>query len=299
MTRSINGKSELLREMITGRGIIELPGCYDVLSAMLLEEAGFETVFLSGYGVAASQLGNPDIGLTSLTETALASKNVAAAVDLPIIVDADNGYGNEDNVIRTIFELEYAGAAGCVIEDQVLPKRCGHTANKKILPLPLYMRKLECALRARQTPLVVVARTDSMDLDDAIERANTFHKAGADVTLIDGLRSMDAIKRVVDEVPGPKQINLIGGGVTPLLSAPELLDLGFKIVLYSTPALFVVAKAMRESLKRLRESHDLKSIGEESIGFRDFQGFMERRYRRRAHAGSIFPPALLPEENEK
>ncbi len=110
---------------------------------------------------------------------------------------------------------------------------------------------------------------------------------------------MDAIKRVVDEVPGPKQINLIGGGVTPLLSAPELLDLGFKIVLYSTPALFVVAKAMRESLKRLRESHDLKSIGEESIGFRDFQGFMERRYRRRAHAGSIFPPALLPEENEK
>ncbi len=173
VTRSINGKSELLREMITGRGIIELPGCYDVLSAMLLEEAGFETVFLSGYGVAASQLGNPDIGLTSLTETALASKNVAAAVDLPIIVDADNGYGNEDNVIRTIFELEYAGAAGCVIEDQVLPKRCGHTANKKILPLPLYMRKLECALRARQTPLVVVARTDSMDLDDTRSSART------------------------------------------------------------------------------------------------------------------------------
>src|SRR5580693_1582544 len=145
------------RSLLDGPRGIELPGCYDVLSAMLLERAGFEAVFMSGYGLAASLLGNPDIGLTSLVETSLVTRNVASAIGVPLVVDADNGYGNEDNVVRTVTELEHAGAAAMILEDQVSPKRCGHAAGKQIIPLDQYMRKLECALRARQTALVVVA----------------------------------------------------------------------------------------------------------------------------------------------
>ncbi len=164
------------------------------------------------------------------------------------------------------------------MEDQVLPKRCGHTANKKILPLPLYMKKLESALKARRTPLVLIARTDSRDLDDAILRARTFHEAGADATLIDGLRSLDGIKRVAAEVPGPKQINLIHGGKTPLLPSEQLHELGFKIVLYSTPTLYVATRAMQEALTQLRTAHDLNAISPSSVAFGDFQRFIEDRY---------------------
>jgi 2-methylisocitrate lyase-like PEP mutase family enzyme len=300
MAHSINGMAERLREKLETAGAFPLAGCYDVLSAMLLRQAGFSAIFLSGYGVAASLLGNPDIGLTSLSETAAAAKNTISAVhDVPIIVDADNGYGNEDNVIRTVYELEYAGAAGMIMEDQVLPKRCGHTDDKKILPLPLYMRKLECALKSRQTPMVVVARTDSMDLDDAIARAKDFHSAGADVTLVDGLKSLEDVKRIGDEIPGHKQINLIWGGKTPALPVPELGKLGFKIVLYSTPALFTMAKTLQTTMRRLFETQDLSSIGPESISFKEFQLFVESSYRERPHSkplGSPRPSQFPPEK---
>src|SRR5271156_6729720 len=169
--QSINQKAERLRELLDGPGGIELPGCYDVFSAMILERAGFQAVFMSGYGVAASFLGNPDIGLTSLVETASLTRNISHAIHVPLIVDADNGYGNEDNVVRTVHELEHAGAAAMILEDQVFPKRCGHAAGKSVLPLEQYMRKLECALEARQTPMVVVARTDALHIDEGIRRA--------------------------------------------------------------------------------------------------------------------------------
>ena len=278
MGSSLNGMAERYREMISKPGYIELLGCHDVLGALIGESVGFEAVFLSGYGVAASAFGNPDIGLTTLTETSMASKNMISRLQTPVVVDADNGYGNEDNVIRTVREMEFAGAAGIIMEDQVLPKRCGHTADKKILNLPFYMVKLEHALRARETPMVIVARTDASSLDEAIMRAKTFHAAGADLTLIDGVKSIDALKRIGDEVPGHKQVNLIYGGLTPMLPAPELHKLGFKVVLYSTPTLFVVAKAMWEWLPRLKKSHDLGSIADGSVSFREFQSFLEDLY---------------------
>ena len=288
MTRSINGMAETLRAMLDAPGPIELPGCYDTMSAMIIEEVGFEVVFLSGYGVAASLMGNPDIGLTTMTETAMISRFVAQKVRIPVIVDADNGYGNEDNVVRTVRELESAGAAAVVIEDQVLPKRCGHTNQKKILPLELYMRKLEFALRARQTPMCIVARTDSMDINDAIQRAKAFHSAGADVLLIDGLRSLDMMKRVCDEVPGNKQVNLIWGGVTPSLKVGQLHQMGFKIIQYSTPALYAVAQTLRRSMAKLREAHQLDAIGPESMKFHDFQRFLEDRYITQAKSEHIY-----------
>jgi len=275
---SINQKAERLRELLAGPDGIELPGCFDVLSAMILERAGFDAVFMSGYGVAASLLGNPDIGLTSLLETALVTKNISQAIDLPVVVDADNGYGNEDNVVRTVHELEHAGAAAMILEDQVMPKRCGHAAGKAIIPLDQYMRKLECALDARRTPMCIVARTDATSIDEGIMRAKRFHAAGADVTLVDGLASVEALKRVGDEVPGHKVINLIHGGKTQLLPSKQLHDLGFKIVLYSTPALYVAANAMVKMMSVLRQTGELSSISHESTTFRDFQGFVEGRY---------------------
>ncbi len=258
--QSINGMAEKLRTFIASREGLAVPGCYDVLSAMILEKAGFKAVFMSGYGVAASFLGSPDIGLTSLVETASVTRNVASALHIPLVVDADNGYGNENNVVRTVNELERAGSAAMILEDQVFPKRCGHAGGKQVIPLDQYMRKLDCALRARQTPMCIVARTDAMSLDEGILRAKQFHAAGADLVLIDGLPSLDALKRVADEVPGHKVINLIFGGKTPLLKSRELHDLGFTIVLYSTPALYAAASALLQAMTLLSDTGDLNSI---------------------------------------
>jgi 2,3-dimethylmalate lyase len=292
--QSINSMAERLRALLDEPHGIELPGCYDVLSAMILDRSGFPAVFMSGYGVAASFLGYPDIGLTSLVETSLLTKNITNAVDVPVVVDADNGYGNEDNVVRTVHELEHAGAAAMILEDQVFPKRCGHVASKSVLPLATYMRKLECALKARQTPMCIVARTDAMSLDEGILRARTFHAAGADVTLVDGLPSQDALKRVGDEVPGHKVINLIYGGKTPLLPSRRLHELGFKVVLYSTPALYTAASAMLRAMTTLRETRELDSISSASTSFRDFQSFIVDGYFRRRGSDGLGGPATEP-----
>jgi 2-methylisocitrate lyase-like PEP mutase family enzyme len=287
MAHSINGMAERFAELLASPGVVTLPGCYDVLSAMMLERAGFGAVFLSGYGFAASFFGNPDIGLTTLTETALLTKNVTNAIDVPLVVDADNGYGNEDNVVRTVHELEHAGAAAMVMEDQVMPKRCGHADHKKVLPLPEYMRKLECALRGRKTPMQIIARTDASPLDEAIGRARAFHAAGADVTIIDGLRSVDDAQRVADEVPGHKQVNLIYGGKTPLMSTARYHELGFKVVLYSTPALYLTSKALLDELAVLRETGDLGAISAQSTRFDEFQEFIEGRYLKKLAAKNV------------
>ncbi len=279
--QSINGMAERLRDMLASPEGIELPGCYDVLSAMILQKSGFKAVFMSGYGIAASFLGSPDIGLTSLTETASVTRNVASALQIPLVVDADNGYGNEDSVVRTVGELERAGSAAMILEDQVSPKRCGHAAGKQVVALDVYLRKLNCALKARKTPMCVVARTDAMAIDEGISRAKQFHAAGADLVLIDGLPSVAALKRVANEVPGPKVINLIFGGKTPLLKSRELHDLGFKVVLYSTPALYTAARTMFQTMTLLNETCDLNSISSHSLAFRDFQSFVEGEYFRR------------------
>jgi 2-methylisocitrate lyase-like PEP mutase family enzyme len=270
-----------LRALLDAPGGFELPGCHDVLSAMLLERAGFPAVFMSGYGVAASMLGNPDIGLTSLVETSTMAKNVARAIHVPLVVDADNGYGDEDHVLRTVYELERAGAAAMILEDQVFPKRCGHAAGKSIIPLDQYMRKLDCALAARETAMVIVARTDAPSIEEGIARAKTFHAAGADVTLVDGLPSIDAVERVGQEVPGLKVINLVHGGKTPLLPSEQLHHIGFKIVLYSMPTLYVAARAMIEQMEILARTRELVSISGASSTFREFQSLIETEYFRR------------------
>lgn len=282
------------RRMLSEPGIITLPGCYDALSAILIERAGFPAVFVSGYGVAASLLGSPDIGLTSLTETLLIARHVVASVNVPVVLDIDNGYGDEDNVVRTVREAEATGVAAVQLEDQVLPKRCGHANGKQVCSFDTALRKLEVALDARTTDLCVIARTDATDLDEAILRAQAFHAAGADATIVDGLRSNADLLRVAREVPGPKQLNLILGGKTPILPNEEVERIGFKIVLYSTPALYVATKAMLDALGRLRESADLNAIADASVGFEAFQDLIETRHyaQRPAPRESTRAPAM-------
>jgi 2-methylisocitrate lyase-like PEP mutase family enzyme len=283
MASSINGMAEQFRARLGRKETIALPGCYDVLSALISEDAGFEAIFLSGYGVAASFLGNPDIGLTTLSETSQLARNVVDAVNVPVVVDVDDGYGNEENVSRTIYEVESAGVAAIQMEDQISPKRCGHAEGKRVLPMEQYLSKLAAALKARQTPLCIIARTDSTDLDDAIRRARAYLEAGADAAIIDGLRSLDVVRRVGRDVPGNKQLNLIFGGKTPILTVDEAQEAGFKILLYSTPALYVSAHALRRFMPALREARDLKTISEVSLGFDEFQQFIERSYRDRKY----------------
>jgi 2,3-dimethylmalate lyase len=278
----------LFHSSLKAPGYIELLGCHDALSALIAFDAGFRNIFLSGYGVASAQYGYPDIELITQTETVKAAKQICSALNVPVIVDADTGYGGVDSVVRTLCELEAAGATGIVLEDQVTPKVCGHSKCKQVLPLPQFMRKLEAALKARQPGTVIIARTDSIDLSDAIARAKAFHAAGADILLIDGLPSLDAMKRVADEVPGNKQVNLIQGGKSPILSAEELhKKYGFKIVQYSTPTLYIMANAMQKALKLLHQAHDLRAVAEESVDLSYFQDFIMTHYNQRPEQASF------------
>lgn len=290
------------RRLLTQPDLLVLAGCYDAWSAILLEQAGFPAVFVSGYGVAAT-LGVPDIGLTTLSETIAVARRVVASVSVPVVLDIDNGYGDEDGVVRAIREAESAGVAAVQLEDQVMPKRCGHMPNKKVHELDHALRKLEFALDARETDLCIIARTDSSDIDDAITRARAFHDAGADCTIVDGLRSLADMQRVAEEVPGPKQLNLILGGKTPILSNAEVARMGFKIALYSTPALYLATQAMLDGLKTLRAAEDLNAIAQDSVGFGRFQELIEghhtaRRPRPRVRA-SVHAPRFSEARNKK
>jgi 2,3-dimethylmalate lyase len=282
------------RSMLARPELITLAGCYDVWSAILLERAGFPAVFVSGYGVAASLIGSPDIGLTTLTETIAVARRVVASVGVPVVLDIDNGYGDEDSVVRAVREAEAAGVAAVQLEDQVLPKRCGHANGKQVCSFETALRKLDCALEARERDVCIIARTDATNLDEAIRRAQAFAAAGADATIVDGLRSEADLLRVAREVPGPKQLNLILGGKTPILSNAEVEAAGFKIVLYSTPALYVATKAMLDALGQLRASGDLKAIAPDSVDFERFQNLIEDHYeagRPRSRIRSAAPAA--------
>jgi len=216
--------------------------------------------------------------LTSLDETISTARRVVAAVDVPVVLDIDNGYGDEDNVVRAIREAEAIGVAAVQLEDQVLPKRCGHAAGKQVCSFDVALRKVECALDARRGELCVIARTDATNLDEAIRRARAFSAAGAEVTIVDGLKSQADLERVANEVSGPKQVNLILGGKTPILPNAEVERVGFKIVLYSTPALYVATNAMLGALELLRTSGDLGAIADRSIGFDAFQALIETHH---------------------
>jgi methylisocitrate lyase len=245
-----------LRQLIAQPGIIVAPGAADALVAKLIEEAGFPAVYITGAGIANTQLGLPDIGLTTMTEVVQQAGRIAQAVSIPCIADADTGYGNPIGVMRTVREYERAGLAGLHIEDQVMPKRCGHFTGKQVVPMEEMIKKIEAAVYARTDPdFVIVARTDARavnDLDDAIARAKAYRAAGADMIFVEAPQSVEELRRVAQEVDAPLWANMVEGGKTPLLPARELEAMGYKLVIHANTLARIAAKAIQDALVVLK-----------------------------------------------
>jgi 2-methylisocitrate lyase-like PEP mutase family enzyme len=244
-----------LRELLSQPGVIRSLGAHDVFTARLIEAAGLETVFLGGFGAAASMLGLPDVGLLTLTEMADAVRRTAARVRVPVVADGDTGHGDLHNVVRTVREFERAGAAGVLLEDQVTPKRCGHFAGKQVIPAAEMVLKLRAALEARDdADFVIVARTDARAVEGlagAIDRANRYAEAGADVCFIEAPQGRDELERIPREVRRPLLVNMLTGGVTPILPVEELGRLGYKIVVCPIETLLVTGAAVQRLIRAL------------------------------------------------
>lgn len=279
MKQRISGPEQLQKRLDQGR-ILQVCGCHDILSAYYAHQAGFECLFLSGYGFAASMYGNPDIGLTSLSELTSQARHLTKTQSLPVIVDVDNGYGGHQQLIRLIRELEQDNVAGIQLEDQVFDKKCGHESGKTVLSLQSYLEKLKTVIKHRKNNTVVIARTDAENMDEAIMRATAFHEHGADLTIIDGLKHLEDIERFASEVPGKKQLNLIYGK-RPSITVEKASALGFSILLYSTASLYLSSKAMQHGLATLFRTGDLEAIHRNSLDFGAFQAFILQRYNER------------------
>ena len=226
------GKAQLIRLALAQHGQLIMPGVYDALSAKIASRAGFEVIFITGYSLSATLLGEPDFGLLTQSEVVSAAQRICSVVDTPVIVDADTGYGNAINVMRTVQELIRAGAGGMFLEDQVWPKRCGHMKGKQVIPLEEHLKKIKAAVEAKgDNDFYIVARTDSrqaLGLDEAIKRGRSFKAAGADAVFIEAPESKQEMKEISRQVPGPLVANMLERGVTPLMGPKELKELGFR-----------------------------------------------------------------------
>jgi carboxyvinyl-carboxyphosphonate phosphorylmutase len=234
------------------------PGAYDGLSARLVEQAGFDAVYMTGFGTTASLIGRPDVGLLTGSEMVDNARRIVSAVDVPVIADADTGYGNAINVVRTVQLFEQAGVAGLQLEDQVAPKKCGHMSGKAVIDTAEMVGKLEAAVAARRDPdLVVIARTDAVavsGVDDAVARGRAYADAGADVLFVEAPTSADDVERVAGELAGvaPLVFNWAEGGRTPPLPLSRIAELGFSLVIYPIGTLLAATAGMRALLATLR-----------------------------------------------
>jgi 2-methylisocitrate lyase-like PEP mutase family enzyme len=249
--------ADRLRELLRRPGILVMPGCHDAMSARLIEGAGFEIGFMSGFAVSASRLGMPDTGLISYGEMVDQGRNICGAVSIPMIGDGDTGFGSAQNIKRTVDGYASAGFACIMLEDQVAPKRCGHTEGKSVVSRDEALMRIRAAVDARNAgaDILIMARTDAracVTLDEAIARCQAFRDIGADITFLEAPVSEDEMQRYCAEVPGPKMANLIEGGKTPLLSPARLHEIGYTIAVYPLTMLNVSIQAMRAALGQLK-----------------------------------------------
>ena len=254
-----------IQKIVDDVGALAFPGVYDTLSAKIAEKVGFPMAFVSGYSLAASTIGEPDFGLLTQTEVVDRAKHICASVEIPIIVDADTGYGNPLNVYRTVKDLIAVGAAGCFLEDQVWPKKCGHMRNKKVIERGQYLQKIRAAVEARgEDDFFIVARTDAeavLGLDEAIARVEQARELGADASFVEAPGSTEQLKIIGQRAPKPIVANMIEGGLTPVLPKEELHAIGFQLILYPLTGLFAAAATMRDFYQKLHA--DGTTIGKE------------------------------------
>jgi 2-methylisocitrate lyase-like PEP mutase family enzyme len=263
-----------LRRLVAAKNGLVVPGAYDGVSARLVERAGFPAVYMTGYGTSASRLGLPDLGYAGLAEMADHARNMAAAVSIPLIADADTGYGNALSVRRTVQAYEAAGVAALHIEDQVSPKRCGHLSGHQVIPRAEFAGKIRAAAEARADgDLLIIARTDAisaMDFDEALRRGEAAVKAGADVLFVEAPRDEQQVERVARAFDTPLLYNYAPGGRSPLLPFARLRELGFAVILLPVDTLFVGAKAIADFLAEVKKRDDVLSLTDRYIAFRDF-----------------------------
>ena len=265
-----------LRRLLAGPDLLVAPGAYDGLSARLIAQAGFPAVYMTGFGTAASVLGQPDVGLLTMSEMVGRAASLASvAGDLPLIADADTGYGNPLNVQRTIREYERASVAGLHIEDQVWPKKCGHMEGKQVIPMEEMVQKVRAAVDARQDPdFVIIARTDANavnGLEDALQRGRAYREAGADVIFIEAPRSIEELQTIAQAFTDtPLLFNWAESGKTPLLSLPEIQALGFKLVIFPVSLLFAATHAMLGLLEVLQQGETPTPFHSRMVTFSQF-----------------------------
>ena len=274
----MSSQADRIRARLADGRPLVMPGVYDALSARIAARAGFEAMFISGYSVSATQLGEPDFGLLTQTEAVAAAARVCRAVACPVLVDADTGYGNAVNVVRTVEELRRAGAAGVFLEDQVWPKRCGHMRGKRVIPLAEQVQKLRAAVHARgDGDCFIVARTDAraaVGLEEAIARALAFREAGADALFVEAPQSLDELREIGCRLPPPLVANMVEQGMTPELPAAELAALGFQMIVYPLSGLFAAARALEEVYARLRQDGDTRAVRDRLLGFDAFNAII-------------------------
>jgi 2-methylisocitrate lyase-like PEP mutase family enzyme len=272
----MDSKGKRFRELLGRPGLLLRPCAYDALSAVLIEKAGFDAVGTSGYGISASLIGQPDMGLIGYHEMLERTRTIVNAVSLPVDVDVDTGYGNALNVYWTVKNFARVGAAGVRVEDQTWPKRCGHMAGKQVVHVEEMLQKVAAALKARdeESPdMVVGARTDARSVngfEDALKRATAYAEAGADYVYVEAPQSLEEVETLVREVPAPLAFNIIPGGKTPPFEIGDMERLGVKYLSIPMICLYSATKAMVESLRVLKETRDVKRLAGMGVSWAEF-----------------------------
>ena len=279
--RNQNVAADKLRKLINSGKFLPMPCCFDALSAKLIEQADFQLTFMSGFATSASRLGAPDLGLMSYAEVVDQARNINEAISIPMIADGDTGYGNAMNVRRTVGGFARAGCAAVLIEDQLAPKRCGHTPGKDVVGREEAFDRIKAAVDAREegTDILIMARTDANHthgLKEAIERAQRFHELGADILFVEAPKNIDEMRTICSELPGCKMANIVEGGLTPNLAMNEISELGYQIAAYPLTLLSAAMSAMKMTLNRMKVDQPrndlLLDFGElrKDIGFDEY-----------------------------
>ena len=263
-----------LKELILAPEILIMPGAHDALVAKIIEQVGFQAVTLGGYPATANLLGKPDVSILTMTEMVDHARRICDAVDIPVFTDGDTGYGNVTNVYRTVREMERAGAAGMFIEDQVFPKRCGHTEGKQVIPAEEMVAKIKAALDARTDPdFIIAARTDALavyGIQEAIHRGSLYRETGADMIFIEAPQTIEDMKKINREIDAPMLSNNIEGGKTPFLSAKQLELIGYNVVAFPISSTYCIAKVVTDLMKELKEKGTTESFLDRMVTFTRF-----------------------------